>query len=192
MKVLEAVNEIMTLYEMYGDKDYAGEPVSQLAHMCQCAQLAEAEGADDELVLAAFLHDIGHLCEFAFPGASLRHMDGFGIVDHEKLGSDYLLSLGFSVNLARLVGSHVNAKRYLIFKYPEYYDQLSAASKKTLEYQGGRMSEAEAMLFEKDILLEKYISLRRWDERAKIQHKPLAPLEHFRQMMTEHLSLQNS
>jgi 2-amino-1-hydroxyethylphosphonate dioxygenase (glycine-forming) len=191
-EILQSVNEIISLYEKFGSKDYIGEPVSQVEHMCQCAQLAEAAGADDELVLAAFLHDIGHLCEFAFPGPGLQHMDGLGIVDHEKLGSDYLLSHGFSVNVAKMAGNHVNAKRYLTYKYPEYYDLLSDASKKTLEYQGGRMTAAEAAVFEKDPLFEKYIVLRRWDEQAKEQHKPLPPLEHFGEIMMEHLAIQNS
>ena len=56
------VNEIFALYEKHGDEDYIGEPVSQLEHMSQAAALAEEEGYDDEVVLAAFFHDIGHLC----------------------------------------------------------------------------------------------------------------------------------
>ena len=112
-EILESVSEIMALYEQHGNEDYIGEPVSQIEHMCQCAELAEAAGADDEVVLAAFLHDIGHLCAFAFPGSGLQHMDKFGIVDHEKLGSDYLLAKGFSVKLTKMVANHVNAKRYL-------------------------------------------------------------------------------
>ena len=66
-KILNLVHEIMFLYESHGNEDYIGEPVSQIEHMCQCAQLAQAAGADDDVVLAAFFHDIGHLCEFAFP-----------------------------------------------------------------------------------------------------------------------------
>jgi 2-amino-1-hydroxyethylphosphonate dioxygenase (glycine-forming) len=191
-EILQSVNEIMNLYEQHGNEDYIGEPVSQIEHMCQCAQLAEAAGADDELMLAAFLHDIGHLCEFAFPGSGLQHMDDFGIVDHEKLGGDYLLSKGFSINLAKMVASHVNAKRYLTFKDSGYYNLLSEASKNTLEHQGGRMTAEEAAIFEKDPLFEKYIILRRWDEQAKQQRKPLPPLEHYRQLITEHLAIQNS
>jgi 2-amino-1-hydroxyethylphosphonate dioxygenase (glycine-forming) len=190
--IIEAVNEIIGLYENYGQSDYIGEPVSQIEHMCQCAQLAEAAGADDELVLAAFLHDIGHLCEFAFPTSGLQHMDRFGVVDHEKLGSDYLLGKGFSTNVANMVANHVAAKRYLTFKYPDYYGLLSEASKQTLEHQGGRMTEAEAAAFESDPLWEKYVALRRWDEQAKQVQKPLPPLNDYRQMMLEHLSIQNS
>src|ERR1700754_308115 len=58
-------DEIMDLYKGYGGAEYAGEKVSQLEHMMQAAQLAEEEGYDEEVVLAAFLHDIGHISEAA-------------------------------------------------------------------------------------------------------------------------------
>ena len=56
-------NEIIHLYSIYGGEEYSGEKVSQLEHMVQSAQLAKAEGFNDEVVLAAFLHDIGHIAE---------------------------------------------------------------------------------------------------------------------------------
>jgi len=187
---VQIADEIIDLYKNYGNEDYIGEPVSQIEHMCQCAQLAEANGADEETILAAFFHDIGHLCEFAAPAVGVQHMGNFGIVDHEKLGGQFLLSKGFSENIASMVASHVNAKRYLTFKFPEYYDALSEASKNTLIHQGGRMSAEEALQFEMDPLSAKYIALRRWDEQAKEPHKPLPALEYYRQLMVAHLSNQ--
>ncbi len=191
-QIQHTANEIIKLYAMYGNEDYIGEPVSQIEHMCQCAQLAEANNADDETILAAFFHDIGHLCEFAIPEAGLKHMDHFGIVDHEKLGSEFLLSKGFSKKIAKMVSNHVEAKRYLTYKYPAYYDLLSEASKKTLQHQGGFMNKTEAEAFENDPLHENYIALRRWDEQAKAENKPLPTLEHYREMIIEHLSTQHS
>jgi phosphonate degradation associated HDIG domain protein len=190
--ILEAVNEIMFMYERYGTEDYIGEPVSQIEHMCQCAQLAEAAGADDDVILAAFFHDIGHLCEFAFPEKKIQHMDNAGIVDHENLGAAYLLSLGFSEKIASLVKSHVAAKRYLTYHYPEYYNQLSEASKKTLEFQGGIMTEDEAVAFEEDDLFDQYVAIRRWDDLAKQAQQSSPPLFYYKQMMIEHLSQQNN
>ncbi len=183
----ERINEIMLLYQNFGNEDYIGEPVSQIEHMCQCAQLAQASGADDEVVLAAFFHDIGHLCEFAFPEKKLQHMDGAGVVDHEKLGAAYLLSKGFSEKIARLVQSHVEAKRYLTYKYPEYFKQLSEASIKTLGFQGGVMSAEEAAHFESDPLHTLFVQLRRWDEQAKETAKPLPNLDLYKKMMTAQL-----
>src|SRR4051812_8322219 len=120
----QQVDEIFNLYNIYGKDDYIGEPVSQLEHMSQAAQLAEAEGFDDEVILAAFFHDIGHLCEHIMP---VQQMDGFGVVDHEQLGGNYLREKGFSEKISKLVASHVNAKRYLTYKIPAYYERLSEA-----------------------------------------------------------------
>jgi 2-amino-1-hydroxyethylphosphonate dioxygenase (glycine-forming) len=190
--ILRSANEIISLYKKHGNEDYIGEPVSQIEHMCQCAQLAQAAGADDDVILAAFFHDIGHLCEFAFPEKKLQHMDNIGVVDHEKLGAEYLLSKGFSEKIAKLVQSHVAAKRYLTYHYPEYYNQLSESSKKTLEFQGGVMTVEEAIAFEEDDLFDLYVSIRRWDDLAKKIQQPLPDLDNYKQMMIEHLALQNN
>src|ERR1700733_15152055 len=109
LKPEDIIDQVFALYEKYGDEDYIGEPVSQLEHMSQAAALAQEEGFDDEVILAAFFHDIGHLCA---DDAEAQSMDGFGTVDHEKLGAEYLLERGFSERLADLVASHVIAKRY--------------------------------------------------------------------------------
>ncbi len=183
-KFQQVADEVLTLYQRFGDEDYIGEPVSQIEHMCQCAQLAEAGGFDGEVILAAFFHDIGHLLEHVMPAGQ---MDGFGVMDHEKLGAEYLLQKGFSDKVAKLVASHVQAKRYLTFKHPHYYSQLSEASKRTLEFQGGVMSEVEAVYFESDELHPLYIQLRKWDEAAKLEQVPLPPLNHYREMMIAHL-----
>ena len=180
----DVVNEIFSLYENYGAAAYIGEPVSQIEHMCQAAQLAETEGYDDEVILAAFFHDIGHLCEHVF---ETSQMDGYGVMDHESLGSQYLREKGFSEKIARLVESHVPAKRYLTFKYPEYYNKLSDASKITLDKQGGRMNDTEARQFESDNLYLLFIKIREWDDKAKIESIPLPSLEIYKQMAYQHL-----
>jgi len=180
----DIVEEVFALYEKHGDEDYIGEPVSQLEHMSQAAVLAEEEGFDDEVILAAFFHDIGHLCA---EDAEAESMDGFGIVDHEKLGADYLRERGFSERLAILVESHVIAKRYLTYKYPEYYNKLSDASKATLEFQGGRMTEQEAVEFEKHPDAELFIRLRYWDDQAKEMNVPVQGVEHLKSLAIDHL-----
>ena len=180
----DIVDEVFALYEKHGDEDYIGEPVSQLEHMSQAAALAEDEGYDDEVVLAAFFHDIGHLCA---EDAEVESMGGFGNVDHEKLGADYLRERGFSERLATLVESHVIAKRYLTYKYPEYYDKLSDASKATLEFQGGRMTDQEAVEFEKHPDAELFIKLRYWDDQAKEMNTPVQNLEYLKSLAINHL-----
>jgi 2-amino-1-hydroxyethylphosphonate dioxygenase (glycine-forming) len=183
-QIESVVNEIFDLYDRHGAEEYAGEKVSQLEHMCQAAQLAMKEGYDDEVVLAAFLHDLGHLLPIQDESES---MNGYGMMDHEKVGAEYLLKIGFSERLCKLIASHVNAKRYLTCKYPDYYNQLSGASKKTLEYQGGKMTETEAREFEAEPLFELYIKMRRWDEAAKIEQQPLPDINLFRTKASRHL-----
>ncbi len=183
------VEEIFTLYEAYGRADYIGEPVSQIEHMSQAARFAIDEGYDDEIVLAAFFHDIGHICVMS---NQENNMDGFGTKSHEKIGADYLRKKGFSERMAQLVENHVQAKRYLTFISPDYYDQLSEASKKTLEFQGGKMNPAEAADFERDPLFEVSIRMRHWDEQAKETNMPLIDLEKLKSRVKAALSLRTA
>ncbi len=187
MKNAEAVRiaeEIIQLYSKFGGEEYSGEKVSQLEHMVQAAQLAQAQGYDDDVVLAAFLHDIGHIAEKLSPHNA---MDGFGIRDHETIGADFLSERGFSHRVTRLVASHVAAKRYLTLRDSSYYNQLSEASKRTLEFQGGPMSDEEADRLEEDKLFREIIQMRRWDEAAKIENQPIPPIGYYRQLIVQHL-----
>jgi len=179
----QIVSRIFDLYERYGTKDYIGESVSQIEHMTQAAELARQSGYDEEVILSAFFHDFGHLCA----DEHAAQMDGYGVSDHEKLGADYLRQAGFSEKVALLVQSHVQAKRYLTFSDPVYYNRLSEASKKTLAFQGGRMTAAEAAAFEADALFPLYLQMRYWDEQAKQTNMPMPDLEIYKQMAIRHL-----
>ena len=181
---IETADEIIDLFASYGGEEYAGEKVTQLEHMYQAGELAMAMGHDEEVILAAFLHDIGHICVSANED---NGMDGWGIKDHERIGATFLREKGFSERLIRLVESHVQAKRYLTWKRTEYYANLSEASKKTLEYQGGPMKEEEAIAFEKDPLFDLIIQMRLWDEEAKITDLPVGDLKKYREMIIRHL-----
>jgi 2-amino-1-hydroxyethylphosphonate dioxygenase (glycine-forming) len=180
----QKVESLFQLYQLYGANEYAGEKVSQLEHMAQAAQLAMEQGQDAELVLAAFFHDLGHLLPVKNEEET---MAGYGVKDHESLGASYLASLGFSIRICRLISSHVNAKRYLTYKFPEYYASLSDASRKTLEYQGGKMDAREAGAFERDPLFDQFILMRRWDEAAKLENQPLPDIHLIKSMAIEHL-----
>ncbi len=167
---MPTIDQIFALYRHHGSADYIGEAITQLEHMSQAAQLAMAEGYDDEVVLAAFFHDIGHLCEG-------EQMGGFGVASHERIGAEYLRRAGFSERLARLVQYHVEAKRYLTLRQPGYYQRLSEASRRTLAYQGGVMSDVEADAFERDPLFAVSLRMREWDEMAKEVGVALVDLE---------------
>lgn len=177
------VDEIFDLYDRYGHDDY-GESVTQLEHMVQSAQLAEQEGYDEEVILAAFFHDIGHLYEPEYS----EQMGGYGAQQHDKIGGDFLRQRGFSERMARLVESHVEAKRYLTHRYPDYYATLSDASKETLRYQGGPMSAEEAEAFEGDELFDLIIRMRYWDDEAKVTNRPVSDISNYRQMCLHYLT----
>lgn len=187
LKAGEIADEIIELYELHGGEEYAGEKVSQLEHMVQAARLAESQGYEEEVILAAFLHDIGHLCVGKH---GINEMGGFGIMDHEELGAQFLKDLGFSQKIIQLVASHVQAKRYLTFRFPEYYTNLSEASRKTLEYQGGKMNPEEASQFENSSLFDLIIQMRKWDDQAKVEKLPIPDLKRYGELIRSHLMIQ--
>ena len=178
--------EIISIFSTKGGDNYAGEEITQLEHACQAAQLAEKQGYDDEVILAAFLHDLGHL----LADDDVDDMDGFGVKDHEGVGAEFLKQRGFSEKVTTLVKSHVAAKRYLCFTNKRYYDNLSDASKMTLLYQGGPMTEAEANAFEQNPLKNLIIRMRTWDEEAKITEVPVPDLQVYKDKMVQHLTAQ--
>jgi putative nucleotidyltransferase with HDIG domain len=153
--------------------------------MSQAAQMAEEEGYENEVILAAFFHDLGHLFS---QREELEQMDGYGVMDHEKLGANYLRKLGFPEKVARLVESHVKAKRYLTFINPVYFQKLSEASKQTLNFQGGVMTAEEAKEFESDPEHKLILKMREWDERAKETGIPVPKLDAYKKMALELLS----
>jgi len=163
------------IYKVHGSRGYIGESVSQLEHATQVALLAEKYCDENningifknELIISAFLHDIGHLLAFEFPCNKYPLMDDLGVKDHEFIGGEFLLSLGFSRIIADLVKGHVYTKRYLISKNNKYYNKLSDASKETFKHQGGILDENEIINYEKNYLFQYHLKIREWDDIAK-------------------------
>ncbi|MDA1192435.1 MAG: HD domain-containing protein [Candidatus Poribacteria bacterium] len=179
MNPTAVVDEIIALYNRVGDTSYDGEAITQMEHGLQCAKLAADAKGDDMTVVAALLHDIGHICA---PDDTAK-MGSSGVVDHEGIGAKYLLERGFRKEVASLVHGHVEAKRYLTFKNADYHAKLSEASKITLRHQGGPMSPDEAAAFESDPLFRDKLRLRSWDEQGKQLGLTIPPIESYREMM---------
>ena len=110
-------------------------------------------------------------------------LDGLGIKNHEQVGAAYLRTLGFPEKIATLVEGHVQAKRYLCFRRPEYLFALSEASHKTLMLQGGIMSLVEAIEFEKNPLVNVMVKMREWDDLAKMVNMPVMDFQILREKM---------
>ena len=186
----ERTRIVESIFERFGEEDYFGEPVSHLEHALQCAALAAEAGHDEDVVVAALLHDIGHICA---PEDAL-HMDtdggpDVGIVDHESIGGDFLKLLGFSQRVCLLVESHVPAKRYLVSVDREYHDGLAEDSRRSLMFQGGMMNEQEVAEFCADSeLRDLKLEFRTWDEKGKNPGAETPPLEFFMPMVERHLA----
>ena len=171
----QAIEAIFDVYREEGKRDYGGERLSQTAHALQCAWLAEKEGASAALVVAALLHDIGHLVNPHDRTARNKGEDGF----HEVVGCDYL-SRWFGPDVTQPIMWHVAAKRYLTAVEPDYFATLSAGSVRSLELQGGPYTTERAANFIERPYAKDAVKLRRWDEGAKIPNLETPPLEHFR------------
>ncbi len=185
VNIEQVTNEIMLLFEKYGHEDYDGEPVSQTSHMIQCAMQAMGEGEDIELILGAFLHDIGHLLKHE---QQTKAMGNYGVMNHEGIGADYLRAKGFSERICAMVEKHVDAKRYLVTTDATYREKLSEASLQTLEWQGGPMNKDEIILFEHHLFFDDIIKVRLWDEMAKNRNAVTLQLSHFRSLIQRYLN----
>jgi gamma-butyrobetaine dioxygenase len=165
------VEEIEALFARYGRESY-GEGVTQLQHALQTAALAEAEGADDSLVVAALLHDIGHFLQ--------PTDDSYGYHKHDRSGGEWLAQR-FGPAVSEPVRLHVAAKRYLCATEADYFGKLSAASVHSLGKQGGPMSAAEAEAFAASSHSAAAVRLRRWDDGGKLDGVIVPDLPHYRQ-----------
>ena len=172
------LEDVFKLYEKHGSKGYIGEPISQFEHAMQAALLAEdffkyaASNVNSEVILGAFLHDIGHLLRYE-PWFNGKLMGDLGVMDHEKVGAIFLSRLGFPDKVCKLVAAHIVTKRYLITKNPNYFDNLSLASKQTFEYQGGKLDFVQMKAFENDDLFNFHLRIREWDDKAKETNQEL-------------------
>ena len=87
---MDLVSKIEALFMRRGALEYSAErrePVTALAHALQCAQLAEWAHADESLVMAALLHDLGHW-PFCHPIEDL-HLPQ--VPHHELFANSFLL-----------------------------------------------------------------------------------------------------
>ena len=156
------VEFIGDIFARCGDEEYLGEPVTMAQHMLQGAAIAEKNKMDEDVIVAALLHDIGHFTsEFG-----TFSMDDTEDRFHEEAGAKVLEAF-FPSLVIDCVRYHVAAKRYLCATNPHYFGKLSEASVHSLKLQGGPMNEDEVKAFEENPNLEKIVQVRYLDEAAK-------------------------
>jgi phosphonate degradation associated HDIG domain protein len=166
--------DIESLFASRGGEQYAGEPVTQLEHALQTALLAENEGADDALVTAALLHDLGHLLHDLGATPTLSGIDDV----HQYRALPFLRGL-FDDAVIDPIKLHVDAKRYLCAVRPGYFAELSADSKRSLGLQGGIFNEGQAEAFIAQHGASQAVRLRVWDDLAKAEGLKTPPLSHY-------------
>ncbi len=159
---MSVADEIFALFERRGSEAYFGESVSMTEHALQAAYAAQRHDATAPLIVAALLHDVGHLVENVPDDIADWTVDA----RHEEVGARWL-ALRFGPEVHQPVRLHVPAKRYLCAIDPDYVAQLSPASVRTLELQGGPMSDAEVAAFEKEPFFDEAVHVRRWDDEGK-------------------------
>jgi phosphonate degradation associated HDIG domain protein len=172
------VDVIAALFATEGAATYLGEAVTQAAHMLQAAHLAKQDGAEDALVAAALLHDVGHFTgavtgQQLMAGTDNRHGEG---------GADWL-ARWFGPEVTEPVRLHVAAKRYLCAVEPGYARTLSPASDYTLGVQGGPMRGDELAAFTASPYARDACRLRRWDDAAKDPGATTPQFDHFRRLL---------
>ena len=172
---MHPIEQILALLRRGASADYDSDQVTQLAHALQCATLAEEAGAASSLVVAALLHDVGHLVHHLGPDVARRGIDD----RHEVRGRDFL-GKWFTEDVTGPVRLHVDAKRYLCATDADYFSLLSPASVRSLALQGGPFPTALAEGFIGLPHAKAAVQLRRWDEGAKIAGRATLDLDHFR------------
>ena len=161
--LFEKVADIVDLYRQCGDDMY-DEEISQTTHAVQCARRAQEDGASTPLVLAALLHDVGHLLEIRARASTqvVTDMD----LRHQDSGAN-ALSVLFGEKVTEPIRWHVEAKRFLCATDGEYAQGLSAGSVASLVLQGGPMAIEECSLFLARPQSTDAVRLRRWDDLGK-------------------------
>jgi predicted HD phosphohydrolase len=172
------VSELLDLLQTGAGWTSDDEAVDELTHALQTAGRALDAGADEELVVASALHDIGR-----YPPVRARYPG----LSHEDSGA-LLCSEMFGERVGWMVGAHVAAKRYLVAVDTAYAGELSPASVASLARQGGPMSPAEVAAYVVHPWAQDAAALRRWDDAAKVPGAPAPTLEQLAPLLARRLA----
>ena len=175
---MNVTNKILELFKTRGHDAYFGEGVSQQEHALQAAWLAENSSARPALVVAALLHDIGHLIHGLPENIADQGIDGY----HEAAGAAWL-GAHFGPDVTEPIRLHVDAKRYLCATDPTYRATLSSSSMQSLALQGGPANSTEVRALEANPFFTGAVLLRRWDDAAKVPGLTVPDFEHYRNLI---------
>jgi phosphonate degradation associated HDIG domain protein len=177
---MSVTDEILAIFKKRGADAYFGEKVSVTEHALQAAYFAQSTAAPPSLIVAALLHDIGHLIDDLPDDIAAWTEDAH----HEESGARWLAGR-FPADVSEPVRLHVPAKRYLLATDAGYFARLSPASVTTLKLQGGPMTAHEAAQFETERYHREAVRIRRWDDQGKIAGLPTPGLGDYRALIEE-------
>lgn len=183
----DVADNIFALFAERGDSRY-DDAVTQTQHATQTAALADAENADATMVVAALLHDIGHLVVDEHNG----NRDFLDDDEKHQVIAARILGRWFPPTVTAPIALHVAAKRYLVATDPPYAGGLSRASVQSLRVQGGPMDADEIARFRRLRYADEACRLRRWDDSAKVPDRHVPPLETYRETLEALVDLKAS
>ena len=167
-------HDLRRLIDELAEGRYGLTLVNQRQHALQSALLAERGGESPDFILAALLHDVGHMLHNLGENPAADGIDD----GHENIGAAWLAKR-FGPAVSEPVRLHVAAKRYLVATESDYAAKLSDDTVLSLSLQGGPMSDAEATTFAALPHAAAAIRLRRIDEAAKDSDGVTPDLSHF-------------
>ena len=178
---MNVTDEILAIFRERGSAAYFGESVSMTEHALQAAYFAKAAAAPPALVVAALLHDVGHLLDDVPNDIADWTLDAH----HEEVGSLWLAKR-FRPEVSEPVRLHVAAKRYLLATDAGYFAKLSPASVITLKLQGGPMTAHEVTAFETERFHKEAVRVRQWDDQGKVAGLKTPGLADYRALIAQH------
>ena len=169
------VDDLFAWLSIAGATNY-DEQVTQLEHALQTAECARQEHAAEQDIVAALLHDVGHLLVNEHQGID----DFLGRdLQHEEVGAQWLAGF-FPAEVTEPVRLHVLAKRWLCTVDVAYWQGLSVASQHSLLVQGGRLAPEAITAFQAHDCWQQAVALRQRDDLGKQPDRHGPGLESFR------------
>lgn len=166
---------------------YPGRCQNLFNHSVISGGLVNRDWYGTEPILAALLNGVGHVC--ADPDHEA--MDDYGVIDYPAIGAHTLRNSGFGPKVYWIVHYSVHAKLLLLRLNPDYYDQLSERSQRSLEWQTERISEHEVERFKTDEYCSLALFVRQAIDRAHTHSIETFPsLEEYIALVRRHFTEQ--
>ena len=184
---VEPTPESNTIYTLLVEKfaladsiGYGESAVSEQEHALQCAELADAAGADEDLVMASLLHDVAR---FAVPQEmvldTLQNTETHGDAKTHGEQAAHLLGNLLSERALFCIRHHAEAKQYLCQINPAYRAKLADASIATLRIQARQTSPQKLAELSRHRWWKDALRVRAWDDAGKVKGRQTRPVDYW-------------